>query len=99
MSSPHACTKPAYQTVKSGQSSICLTKSLLFCAIVAVGEVEVDQQHLPEVDLREFWEWEAKNETPPAKINIQRRDSESRTVLAHHLGGPLGTACDGGGKC
>ena len=65
-----------------------------------MGEVEVGRQHVPKVDFRQFWEWEAKNGAPPpAKMHMQRRNSESTTVLAHHLGGPLGAACDGGGKC
>ena len=85
MSSPNACTKPAYQTVKSGQSSICLTKSLLFCAIVAVGEVEVDQQRVPKVDLREFWEWEAKNEAPQANMHTQRREILNRGLCLHTI--------------
>ena len=99
MPSPHACTKPAYRTVKSGQSCICSTKSLLFCAIVAVVEFEVDRQYVAKVDFRECREREAQNEASVAKIHIWRRDIDVGMLVAYHLGGPVGTACDGGGKC
>ena len=63
-------TKGLYQVRKSGQSCISSTKSLHFCAIVAVVEVEVGQQHVPKADFRQFQECEAQNHGSLAKIHI-----------------------------
>ena len=60
--------------------------SLLFCAIVAVVEVETGRQHAPKVDFREFQEFEARNEGSRANPHTWRRDTEVGMVGAHHLG-------------
>ena len=89
--SPHyTCIKSAYQPVKCWQSPIYSTASLLFCAILAVEEVEVGGDDAPKVDFRPFQEWEAQNDDSLANIHTQRRHAEVGMVVAYHLGGRLG---------
>ena len=67
--------------------------SVLFSTIVAVVEVDVDRQHVPIVDFREFSELDARNQGPLAKIHAQRRDTEVGMDVGYHLGGFLSISC------
>ena len=74
---------------------------LLFCAIVAVVEVEVDMRHAPIAEFLEFPEGEAQNKISCTNSHTGRKEYEAVVVFACHLGGLLGKSwCwrDGGGK-
>ena len=66
--------------------------SLLFLAIVAVEEVEVDRQHVPKVDFGEFHELEAQTKVPWGKGHTWRRDNVVGLVFEYRVGGRLGTS-------
>ena len=66
--------------------------SLLFCAIVAVVEVEDGRRLLLIIDFREFQGCEPQNGGSLAKMFVRRRDCEVGIVIEYHLGDHLGRA-------
>ena len=84
-------TGSVFQVVQRGQSLINSMSSLLFCAIVAVVEVEVGRRLLLIIDFREF-QSEPQNGGSLAKMLVRRRDSEVGMVIEYHLGDHLGRA-------
>ena len=80
-------TRATFQAVDCCPSSIYSTASSHFYAIVAVMEVDFGRPHWPEIDFREFQEYETQNNASPAKLCIRRSDTEVGMVAAHHLGG------------
>ena len=85
-------TGSVFQVVQRGQSLINSMSSLLFCAIVAVVEVEVGRRMLLLIDFREFQGCELQNGGSLAKMLVRRRDSEVGMVIEYHLGDHLGRA-------
>ena len=88
---PHGCIKATFPIVESEQSPFCSTLPLLFCAIVAVEEGEVDRHHVLKVVFHEFRECEAQTKVSLGKEHIRRRDTGVCMAFEYHVGGYLGT--------